>query len=254
VWRTVRRVWAFLGTVALVGFAGWMLIAYRATDEARAAFQGNDRVGVEDGAHFLTFRPRTGRAGVGLLFFPGALVDPVAYAPLALHVAEAGYPVLIVRLPRRGAFGGADGPGVLDRARGAMESVEGVRRWVVGGHSRGGAVAARLVHTDPSQVTGLVLIGTSHPRDFSLAQTPVPVTRVYGTRDTVADVEKLEATRSNLPPATRLVPIEGGNHSQFGHLGFLLGDSWARIPREEQQRLTRRAVTDALEVAAAEVQ
>jgi pimeloyl-ACP methyl ester carboxylesterase len=80
-------------------------------------------------------------------------------------------------------FGGADGPEVLDRARDAMGSIEGVRRWVVGGHSRGGAVAARFVHTDPSGVAGLVLIGTSHPRDFSLAQTPVPVTRVHGTRD-----------------------------------------------------------------------
>lgn len=246
----VRRMWAVLGTVAFVVFTGWMLIAYRATDEAKGALQGNDRVSVEDGAHYLTVRPKTGVAGVGLLFFPGGLVDPVAYAPLALRVAEAGYPVLIVRLPRRGAFGGADGPEVLDSARGAMESVEGVRRWVVGGHSRGGAVAARLVHTDPSGVAGLILIGTSHPRDFSLARTPVPVTRVYGTRDTVADVEKLEATRVNLPPATRLVPIEGGNHSQFGYFGFLLGDSRATISREEQQRLTRRAMTDALEAAA----
>jgi hypothetical protein len=96
-----------------------------------------------------------------------------------------------------------------------------------------------------------VLVGTSHPRDFSLATTPVRVTRVYGTRDTVADVEKLEATRRNLPTSTRMVAIDGGNHSQFGCYGFQPGDWPATVSRETQQRITRQALIDALDAAAA---
>ena len=72
------------------------------------------------------------------------------------------------------------------------------------------------------------------------------MTRVFGTRDTVADVEKLDATRTNLPPSTRIVPIDGGNHSQFGHYGFQPGDWPATISREAQQAITRAALLDAL--------
>jgi pimeloyl-ACP methyl ester carboxylesterase len=250
-WARVRRVWVTLGATVGVVFVGWSLLAYRATPDARAALQGNDRTTVERREGYWSFQPRREVAGTGLVFFPGALVDPAAYAPLAQEIAGHGYPVLIVELPRRGAFGGADSPEVRTRTRRAMRYVAAVKQWVVAGHSRGGVVAAQMVHTDPAGVVGLVLVGTSHPRDFSLAKTPVRVTRVYGTRDTVADVEKLEATRRNLPASTRMVAIDGGNHSQFGCYGFQPGDWPATVSRETQQRITRQALIDALDAAAA---
>ena len=190
---------------------------------------------------YWRFEPRS-RKDAGLVFFAGALVDPAAYAPLLLEIAGAGFPAVLVELPWRGAFGGADGPDVLRRARGAMSSLPGVGRWVVGSHSKGGAVAARFMRADTGGIAGLVLIGTSHPRDFSLAHVAMPVVQIYGTRDTVADQDKVEAGRPNLPPLTRVVRIDGGNHSQFGSYGFQPGDWPATISRETQQRLTRDAV------------
>ena len=83
----------------------------------------------------------------------------------------------------------------------------------------------------------------------SLAATSVPMTRVYGTRDTIADVEKIERTRVNLPPSARMVRIDGGNHSQFGYYGFQPGDWPATISREAQQGIVRQAILDALVVA-----
>jgi pimeloyl-ACP methyl ester carboxylesterase len=183
------------------------------------------------------------------LFFAGALVDPVAYAPLMRQVAVAGYPTVLVRLPRRGAFGGADGPGVLTRGVNATLQVPTVTRWVLAGHSRGGEVASRLAHTAAPSFAALVLIGTSHPRDISLANTRLLVTRIYGTRDTIADVDKLERNRPNLPAVFRDVRIDGGNHSQFGAYGFQPGDWPATISREEQQRVTSSAILDALRAA-----
>jgi hypothetical protein len=73
---------------------------------------------------------------------------------------------------------------------------------------------------------------------------------VYGTRDTVADVDKVLATRANLPAAARMVPIAGGNHAQFGYYGFQLGDWPATIARDEQQRQTLDALLDVLRAAA----
>jgi pimeloyl-ACP methyl ester carboxylesterase len=155
--------------------------------------------------------------------------------------------VILVGLPRRGAFGGADGAEVLNRGAAATLAAPNVRRWVLAGHSRGGEVAARLARLEAPSFVGLVLIGTSHPRDFSLAGTRLAVTRIYGTRDTVADVEKLERNRINLPASLRDVRIDGGNHSQFGSYGFQPGDWPATISRDEQQRQTLAAVLAALE-------
>jgi len=122
---------------------------------------------------------------------------------------------------------------------------------VVAGHSRGGLIAATLVRGEPSTFAGLVLIGTTHPRDFSLADVLLPVTKVYGTRDTVADVDKIVAARANLPLAARMVPVAGGNHSQFGYYGFQPGDWPATIAREDQQRQTLEALLAMLGAVAA---
>ena len=248
-WQKIRRVWAVLGTLAFVVFAGWSLLAYRASATARAALESDAAVEVTAQETHWTFTPMGGAHETGLVFFPGALVDPVAYAPFARDVASAGYPVALVRVPRRGAFGGADGPEVLARARAAMQGRPGVTRWVTGGHSRGGVIASAFVRQDAARLAGLVLIGTSHPRDFSLAQLTVPVAKIYGTRDTIADVEKIDATRSNLPPHTTWVRIDGGNHSQFGWYGFQPGDWPATITRQRQHVLTVAAVIALLEQA-----
>lgn len=252
IWPKIRAVWATLGTIAFLGFAGWSLIAYRANDDAADALVSDQQVQVVRSAQHWSFTPAGASLGdVGLLFFPGALVDPAAYAPLLRRVALAGYPVLLVEVPRRGAFGGADGGEVLGRARRAMQEEPSTPRWVIAGHSRGGVIASRFVREGGSNIAGLVLLGTSHPRDFSLAEAKVPVTKVLGTRDGVAPVEKSERNRHLLPATTRWVLIEGGNHSQFGSYGFQPMDRFARIDRGRQHELAGQAIVDMLQSVAA---
>jgi hypothetical protein len=249
VWPIVRRIWIGAGLAFTAVFVTWSVIAYRASAVARAALRSDASVAVAHFDGYWAFDPKA-PSSTGLLFFAGALVDPVAYAPLARVVAEAGFPALLVELPRRGAFGGADGPEIFARARAAAAARSGVTRWVAAGHSRGGVVACQLVRDGFPGLAAAVLIGTSHPRDFSIAGTPIAITRVYGTRDTIADVEKLELTRPNLPASTRIVAIDGGNHSQFGHYGFQPGDWPATVSRETQQAITHGALLDALRLAA----
>lgn len=242
----IHWLWIRVGALAGIVFVVWSLIAYRATSTAREALKSDARVEVADRQDHWQFLPRQLTTDVGLIFVAGALVDAAAYAPLAHAVADRGYPVLLIKLPRRGAFGGADGATPLTRAIDATLGVPAVKRWIASGHSRGGKVAAELVRTRAGAIAGLLLIGTSHPRDFSLASISLPVTRVFGTRDTVADVEKVLDARRNLPAGTHDIQIDGGNHSQFGYYGFQPGDWPATITREEQQRLTLDAVLSAL--------
>jgi pimeloyl-ACP methyl ester carboxylesterase len=58
--------------------------------------------------------------------------------------------------------------------------------WILAGHSRGGMLATRFLHANGAGLIGLVLIATTHPRDFSLAELTMPVTKIYGTSDGVA--------------------------------------------------------------------
>jgi pimeloyl-ACP methyl ester carboxylesterase len=248
-WATIRRVWICTGLIGTAIFVTWSLVAYRAQAFARAALESDPRVTVTRADAYWSFTPPR-PSPAGLIFFPGALVSPVAYAPLVHAIADAGYTSLLIEVPRRGAFGGADGPEVFERARTAAARTA-IRRWVVAGHSRGGVIASYIVRDGFPGLAGAVLLGTSHPRDFSLAGTSIPMTRVFGTRDTVADVEKQDLTRANLPASARIVRIDGGNHSQFGYYGFQPGDWPATISREAQQAITRRALLDALQAAAA---
>jgi fermentation-respiration switch protein FrsA (DUF1100 family) len=248
-WQRIRRIWIGAGLIFTVLFVTWTLIAIRPQGVARAALESDARVRITQTDTHITFLPAEGRRTTGLLFFAGALVDPIAYAPVMRDVAEAGYAAVLVKLPRRGALGGADGPEVLTRGVNATLALPEITRWVLAGHSRGGEVAARLAHTAAPSFVGLVLIGTSHPRDISLAGSRLPVTRIYGTRDTVADIEKLDRNRGNLPAVIRDVRIEGANHSQFAYYGFQPGDWPATISRDEQQRITIAAILDAMRAA-----
>jgi pimeloyl-ACP methyl ester carboxylesterase len=247
-WLRVRKVWITLGLSLTVLFVGWSLVAYRASEPARAAIAPDALVDVrhDDGVWSFIPRRRSSEPSTALVFFPGALVDPVAYAPLARAAAEAGFPAYVVELPRRGAFGGAEDPKLWARLRRLLGQPSTPARWLAAGHSRGGVVASQVAAARFDGFAGLVLIGTSHPRDVDLSALTVPVTKIVGTHDGLASRAEVEANRSKLPPSTRWVWVEGGNHSQFGWYGFQPGDRWAAIEAPVQRALMTRAVLDAL--------
>jgi predicted alpha/beta-hydrolase family hydrolase len=243
----IKRAWVAVAIAATMVFVIWSAVAFRASGEAHAALQTDTAVRVETfdgGRRFVPVSPATARPA--LLFFPGAMVDPAAYAPLAHAIALEGYAVTLLHLPRRGALGGADNPDLLARARAIMNDARGAARWIVAGHSRGAVVASQLASERPPHFSGLVLIGTTHPRDVDLSGLREPVTKIVGTRDGIARADGVEANRHLLPSTTRWVRIEGGNHSQFGWYGFQPGDRRATISSEQQRTITVNAVLEAL--------
>lgn len=237
-WQRVRRIWILAGLTFTAVFVTWSLVAYRASADAREATRSDSAVTVAHGGGVWRFVPAAGAPGrsTAFLFFPGALVDPRAYAPLARAAARAGFPSFIVELPRRGAFGGADDPDLDARARAVVAELDDSARVVVGGHSRGAVVASRLVSQPVARLGGLVLIGTSHPRDVNLSALEVPVIKIASTRDGLATPDEVRQNAAMLPGHTRWIWIEGGNHSRFGWYGFQPGDRLATIPASAQRQ------------------
>ncbi len=169
-------------------------------------------------------------ADLGLILYPGGRVDARAYAPAARAIAAQGYRVALVSMPLNLA--------VLapDRALQVMATYPGVERWAIGGHSLGGAMAARFAHRHPELSAGLVLWASYPAASNDLSASDLPVVSIYGTRDGLATVEDIQASRALLPAETRWAPITGGNHAQFGWYGEQAGDNAATVTRAAQQR------------------
>ncbi|MEP7362698.1 MAG: alpha/beta fold hydrolase [Acidobacteriota bacterium] len=234
-----RLVWITSG----LAFFGWLVRGFQ-TDTLPAEMYGaTPGVEIERGESESRFTPKTNARGVGLVFFPGAMVSPMAYDPLARRVASEGFPVVVVHLPRWLVFGASATEKVMARAFTKTEK----GRWAVGGHSRGGMLAGEFAYLYPERVAGLILIGTTHPRDRDLSRFVYPVTKIMGSEDGVAPVAQSRENARLLPPQTRMVTIDGANHAQFGYYRYQLFDGRAKIGREEQQRQLTRAVVAALE-------
>jgi len=227
-------------------FAAYVIHSYRATGFDRRILRNDERVTVADTADTITFTPTGSPRRSALIFIPGSMVDPDAYAPLARKIADDGHPVIVAKLPWRLASTDAARDAVVERVRAVIDSSGGRTRWVVAGHSFGGALAARVARDHANKLAGVVLIGTSHPRDFDLSRLTIDVTKVSASNDGLASPAEVKANARKLPPHTRWVTIDGGNHSQFGYYGFQLGDRRATISRDAQQEATRQALSDTL--------
>ena len=244
----VRIVWIGAGLL----FLAWQFNSFRAQGFDFAALTKDGAIQISEEGPALEVMPISASQPVGLIFYPGGMVEPRAYLPLAYALAERGYPVRIVKLPWRSAPLASQEEALHAYVRSTIaESI--IPHWVMAGHSRGGALAARFVHADPAQIDALILIGTTHPKmaEFSLAASPVPVTKIYATRDGIADPASILANRQLLPPTTTFLPIDGGNHSQFGYYGFQLLDQRATISRAEQQRQVVAAISKVMAAVAA---
>lgn len=230
----ILKVAAAVATALVVltvgGFVVWTRVAgYAAFPEAaRVAAQARTARG------WYVFEPAD-PTGVGLVFYPGGLVDPAAYAPLMRRISQRGLTVVVPPMPLDLAVFGSGA------ASDVIAAYPGVERWIVGGHSLGGSMAAEFVKGHPDAVEGLLFLGSYSAESTDLSKSGVKVLSIHGSRDGVAG-DVFEASMRRLPPDAERIEIPGGNHAQFGDYGPQRGDGEATITRETQQELTADAV------------
>ncbi len=194
-------------------------------------------VNFSESQKYLSYTPVIDSIDTSILFFPGALVQPEAYAPLAQKLANSGYTVYIQKIPFRITLTQKMEDKALDEAH-EFISNSGHTNWIVAGHSRGGRMAVNFSIKYPNQINKVILLGTSHPREKDLSETNLRFLKISATEDRLASPNEIKQFSKNLPSDTKFVMIDGANHSQFGYYGFQLGAGKALISREKQQQKT----------------
>ena len=242
--KIIRIVWITFGVL----FTLWMANSFRAKGFDRSALESDQNITVEETDQFIRFQPNENQQSTGFIFFPGGLVATAAYAPMFRAISEQGYNVFIVKLPFGSAPLKSQETSIQNLALEIMDANNSLKYWAVGGHSRGAAIASRFALLHGDSFNGLILIGTTHPKEeaFDLSDSTLAVTKIYATNDGLAGMDEVKANSQFLPENTNWVLIDGGNHSQFGYYGSQLGDNPAVISREVQQKLTVEAILSAL--------
>jgi pimeloyl-ACP methyl ester carboxylesterase len=167
-------------------------------------------------------------------------VDYRAYAPAAHQIAAQGYLVVIVHMPLNLAV--TDAGAAAD----VIAAYPAIKHWAVGGHSLGGSMAANFAHSHPDAISGLVLWASYPAGSDNLSASGLKVLSISGTLDGLSTPAKIAASHALLPADTVWVPIEGGDHAQFGWYGPQSGDNPATISREEQQAQIVQATAEFL--------
>ena len=235
--RVILRVILALLVLAL-GYALLWLQPLPATEPALAALQSDSAVTVTSTTSVISFLP-TKPATTGLIFYPGALVDPRAYAYSMHAFATKGYAAFIVKMPLNIAFLGQE------NAAGIIAAHPAISTWAIGGHSLGG-VSASTFAASHREIKGLLLYASYPASNIAPQLQGKEVVSIYGTRDGLADPASIARSRAMLPPNTRFVAIEGSIHSFFGDYGLQSGDGQPTISREQARQQILAASLDFL--------
>jgi pimeloyl-ACP methyl ester carboxylesterase len=221
--------WWILGSIgglvllAIVGIVVWSQVGVMAAEPGPLAeVRGDPAITITDTSGAIVLTPSDGEPDTGLVFIPGAKVDPWAYADnLAGLVADGDVAVVITKPWLNLAFFDV-------RPLAAFtDLVPEVGTWAVGGHSLGGVRACQLA----DDAEALVLFGSYCATDLS--GTDLPVLSIAGSEDGLSTPEKIADARPMLPADAQMEVIEGASHASFGDYGPQAGDGTPTITDAE---------------------
>lgn len=228
-WRlALGRAAGVATTLMVIGSVLW-LRPFAASDVALDSMSGSPKVRITSTMTRITITPTGTETEVGLVFQPGARVDPRAYIPLLSQISAAGHLVVVVKQPLNIGFTATNAPDAI------IEDHPEINEWVIGGHSLGGVAASSYIADHPGEVAGM-LLWASYPLDTLADHIDLRVTSVSGTLDALATPDDIQDSRADLPSSTSIVSIRGAVHSFFGDYGDQPGDGTPTVSRSAAQK------------------
>ena len=202
---------------------GYLSVYYHA-DAAAAAPSQTVKMEKIDGGYFFD-GPGEDSA---LIFYPGAKVETLAYAPLMTALAEEGVDCFLADMPFRMAILNGS---LADKFLNAYS----YDNWAAAGHSMGGMVISGYASDHDDRISSLILLA-AYPT--GTIPDSIRLYSIYGTQDGCLNPEAYEQAKAYWPRTAAEFPLEGGNHAQYANYGSQSGDLEPGITREEQQMLT----------------
>ncbi|HEY4532048.1 MAG TPA: alpha/beta hydrolase [Kurthia sp.] len=214
-----------IAIAAALGFYIWSQQTYKATDELHQLVTKNDYT-EQDG--WYEFEPKE-NAKLGIILYPGAKVEPIAYGYLAKQLSLEGYYVAIPKMTLNMA--------IFDTniAQEMMDKNPKITQWVIGGHSLGGVTAAEFAANHPEKIVGLLLLASYPSDNVDFSNGTLQTLSIYGDHDRVTTPKDVLANQELLSTTAILHELQGGNHSGFGMYGEQADDGKATITNLEQQ-------------------
>ena len=206
----------------------FLLDANEADREAMESFSAESDVSVKKEGRYTVFESEGSKKA--FVFYPGARVESEAYEPLMRAVCERGITCVLVDMPLY--FPLID----PNAAEGARELCPEIEEWYIGGHSLGGYSASMHLSESIDEYEGFVLLASYPAKDISKSN--LSVLCIYGSEDTVLNMENHKNGHDLLPASFREVVIEGGCHAFFGMYTGQDEDMAKGITNEEQIALT----------------
>ena len=234
--------YTLIGLIAIIiiGVLGLLVWSKTGTYPARmvalSALESTDRVTITQDK-WIVFEP-VEETDTGLIFYPGGLVEPSAYAPILHQIAEEGVLVIITPMPLNLAI---FNPGA---ANAVMDAYPQISTWILAGHSLGGASAAIFAQNNPNSIDALVLWDSYPPDSADLSDNTISVISIFGTTNNIPNTENFDDKKHLLPEDTIFIGIEGANHAQFGDYGPQKGDVVASMSLAEQHTQVAEIMLD----------
>lgn len=235
--RVVIGITIFVITI-IVTFFIYVNSYYKSSSIAMNALESDSIVEVEEDGDII-FTPVSNDKNIGLIIYPGAKVEALAYAPIAKEIASEGYTVVIAKMRFNLAILSPN------RADSIIDKYEDIDTWVIGGHSLGGVMAADYAFEN-DEIKGLVLLA-SYPNQKDFSNKQIKVLSLWGDNDYVADLNKVKEAKKFMPNDSEFIEIKGGNHGGFGDYGHQKGDGEAYISNKEQMSDTAKYIIKLLE-------
>lgn len=230
---------AILLIVLVSGFFLYVSSYYEASTLAMDSLKSDAEVKVEENGDIL-FEPVVDAKNIGFIFYPGAKVEPSAYAPMAKEIASNGYTVIIAKMNFNLAILSPN------RADEIVSQYKDIDTWVIGGHSLGGVMASDYALKN-DQIKGLVLLASYPQNKTNLTNSNIKVLSIWGSNDQVADLNKVKEAKKLMPDDAEFIEIAGGNHGGFGDYGHQKGDGESSLTNKEQITETAAYIVDFLD-------
>jgi len=237
--KRILKTTALALLVLLILVIGGMVIwsktsTYPAGETSLDALEPSESVSITQD-EWIIFTPEKPSV-TGLIFYPGGLVAPEAYAPVLRQIAEQGILVIITPMPLNLAIFDTNA------ANAVIDSYSQITNWMLAGHSLGGAAAAIYAENNPGKIDLLAFWDSYPPNSADLSDNDILVLSIYGTSNGIPNTDNFNEKRFLLPEDATFIAIEGASHAQFGDYGPQKGDVAPSISAAEQHKLVAEAM------------